>query len=49
MADRYLMCSKQYDKYQFERIGFFCVDKDSTNSNLVFNLTVGLKEDAGKA
>jgi len=49
MADRYLMCSKQYDKYQFERIGFFCVDKDSTKSNLVFNLTVGLKEDAGKA
>ena len=49
IADAYLKNSKLYDKFQFERIGFFCVDKDSTNDNLVFNLTVGLKEDSGKA
>ena len=49
MADNHLLKSKLYDKFQFERIGFFCVDKDSTKDNLVFNLTVGLKEDSGKA
>ena len=35
-------------KYQFERIGFFSVDPDTTKSNLVFNRTVSLKEDSGK-
>jgi glutaminyl-tRNA synthetase len=29
--------------YQFERTGYFCVDKDSTTQKLVFNKTVGLK------
>jgi len=31
-------------KYQFERIGYFCADKDSTAEKMVFNLTVSLKE-----
>jgi len=30
--------------YQFERTGYFCLDKDSTNEKLVFNKTVGLKQ-----
>jgi glutaminyl-tRNA synthetase len=30
--------------YQFERTGYFCVDKDSTDAELVFNKTVGLKQ-----
>jgi len=30
--------------YQFERTGYFCIDKDSTNEKLVFNKTVGLKQ-----
>jgi glutaminyl-tRNA synthetase len=30
--------------FQFERIGFFICDKDSTADNLVFNLTVALKD-----
>jgi len=47
-ADRHLVGSKLYDKFQFERIGFFCVDKESSQQKLVFNLTVGLKEDSGK-
>jgi glutaminyl-tRNA synthetase len=34
--------------FQFERAGFFCVDKDSSVNKLVFNLTVGLKESKGK-
>ncbi len=29
--------------YQFERTGYFCVDKDSSVDSLVFNQTVGLK------
>jgi glutaminyl-tRNA synthetase len=30
--------------YQFERLGYFCVDPDSTESTLVFNRTVALKD-----
>ncbi|GAB4280729.1 MAG: glutamine--tRNA ligase/YqeY domain fusion protein [Marinilabiliales bacterium] len=32
------------DKYQFERIGYFCVDPDSNDDKLVFNRTVTLKD-----
>lgn len=32
------------NKYQFERIGYFCVDKDSTDEKKVFNRTVTLKD-----
>ncbi|KNC84399.1 hypothetical protein SARC_03392 [Sphaeroforma arctica JP610] len=35
-------------QYQFERVGYFCKDPDSTADRPVFNLTVSLKEDAGK-
>jgi glutaminyl-tRNA synthetase len=31
-------------RYQFERIGYFCVDRDSTPERPVFNRTVGLKD-----
>ena len=30
--------------YQFQRLGYFSVDKDATTSKLVFNKTVGLKD-----
>ena len=30
------------DRFQFERLGYFCVDKDSTAGRLVFNRTVSL-------
>lgn len=30
--------------YQFERIGYFCIDKDSTSDKPVFNRTVALKD-----
>lgn len=32
------------DKFQFERLGYFCVDEDSTSNKLVFNRTVTLKD-----
>ena len=31
-------------RYQFERIGYFCVDPESTADRLVFNRTVTLKD-----
>ena len=31
-------------QFQFQRIGYFNVDKDSTKNNLVFNKTVGLRD-----
>jgi glutaminyl-tRNA synthetase len=33
-----------FDKFQFQRLGYFCLDPDSTVSNLVFNRTVQLKD-----
>jgi len=35
--------TSQIKYYQFERTGYFCMDKDSNSDNLVFNKTVGLK------
>lgn len=32
------------DKFQFQRLGYFCVDPDSTDKNLVFNRTVPLRD-----
>ncbi|KAL1021535.1 hypothetical protein UPYG_G00014510 [Umbra pygmaea] len=40
--------AKVFDKFQFERVGYFAVDPDSTADKLVFNRTVTLKEDPGK-
>ena len=31
-------------RFQFERLGYFCVDPDSTPGKLVFNRTVTLKD-----
>lgn len=31
-------------RYQFERLGYFCVDPDSTPEKLVFNRTVSLRD-----
>jgi glutaminyl-tRNA synthetase len=43
-----LSTSKPMDKFQFQRIGYFCVDYDSTEDHLVFNLTVPLRDSWGK-
>ena len=34
---------------QFERLGYFCVDKDSSPEKLIFNRTVGLRDSWAKA
>ena len=36
--------AKPGTKFQFERIGYFCVDTDSSNEMLVFNRTVTLRD-----
>ncbi len=41
--------AKPEDKFQFQRIGYFCVDLDSTAEHLVFNRTIGLKDSWAKA
>jgi glutaminyl-tRNA synthetase len=35
---------KPLDKFQFQRLGYFCVDYDSSKDHLVFNRTVSLKD-----
>jgi glutaminyl-tRNA synthetase len=32
------------DRFQFERLGYFCVDPDTTAEKLIFNRTVSLKD-----
>ncbi|MDI9256086.1 glutamine--tRNA ligase/YqeY domain fusion protein [Flavobacterium sedimenticola] len=39
-----LQSAKNLDQFQFQRLGYFCVDKDSTSEKLVFNKTVGLRD-----
>lgn len=36
--------TKTGDRFQFERLGYFCTDQDSTEEKPVFNLTVSLKD-----
>lgn len=33
-----------FDRFQFERLGYFCIDPDTTEDNLVINRTVGLRD-----
>lgn len=39
-----LTSAKELDHFQFQRLGYFCVDRDSTAEKLVFNKTVGLRD-----
>ncbi len=43
-----LKSAKPDDKFQFQRLGYFCVDKDSTAERLVFNRTVPLRDSWAK-
>ncbi|MGV3697743.1 glutamine--tRNA ligase/YqeY domain fusion protein [Flavobacterium sp.] len=39
-----LATAKNLDQFQFQRLGYYCVDKDSEPGKLVFNKTVGLRD-----
>ena len=43
-----LASAKVEDRYQFERVGYFCVDPDSKPGSLVFNRTLPLKDSWAK-
>jgi len=43
-AEPSLAKARPLDKFQFQRLGYFCVDSDSTADGLIFNRTVGLKD-----
>jgi len=40
--------AKALDKFQFQRLGYFCVDPDTTDEKLVFNRTVPLRDSWAK-
>ncbi len=40
--------AKVEDRFQFQRLGYFCVDPDSSSEKLVFNRTVGLRDSWAK-
>lgn len=39
-----LQLAQNLDRFQFQRLGYFCVDKESSAEKLVFNKTVGLRD-----
>ena len=47
-VEPYLKNAQKGEQYQFERLGYFCVDPDTTADKLVFNRTVTLKDSWGK-
>lgn len=42
--EKYLSNASIVESYQFMRIGYFCLDKNSTKKDLIFNLSVNLKD-----
>ncbi len=44
----WLKNAKAGDRFQFMRLGYFCVDPDTTDGNLIFNRTVTLKDSWAK-
>ena len=47
-AETFLSSAQSLDKYQFERLGYFSVDYDSTAKHLVFNRACTLKDSWSK-
>ena len=39
-----LVSAKNGERFQFQRLGYYCVDIDSSEGKLVFNKTVGLRD-----
>lgn len=47
-VEPFLKGAKMDDKFQFQRLGYFTLDKDATEGHLIFNKTVGLRESWAK-
>lgn len=48
LLDQSILGSRIYDKFQFERVGYFSIDPESSENRFVFNRTVLLNEDKKK-
>ncbi len=44
LLEPYCATAEAGKSYQFFRLGYFCLDKDSSDGKMVFNKTVGLKD-----
>jgi glutaminyl-tRNA synthetase len=44
MVEPGLAKAKPQDRFQFERLGYFCVDDDSRDGALIFNRAVTLRD-----
>jgi len=42
-VEHHILSLKPYDRFQFERLGYFCIDPDTTNDHLIINRTVSLR------
>jgi len=49
LVESFVADARPGDQFQFERVGFFTCDPDSTSQRKVFNLTVSLKDSYAKA
>jgi glutaminyl-tRNA synthetase len=47
-VEPYLKDAKALSRWQFERLGYFCVDSDSKDVKLVFNRTATLRDEWAK-
>ncbi|GAA5031721.1 glutamine--tRNA ligase [Marivirga lumbricoides] len=47
-VEPFLQNAKLDDKFQFQRLGYFTLDKEASNDHLIFNKTVGLKDSWAK-
>jgi glutaminyl-tRNA synthetase len=43
-VEPFVKTTQPQDHFQFERLGYFVTDKDSSSEHLVFNRTVSLKD-----
>lgn len=48
LVEPFIKNTKPGDKFQFERLGYFCTDPESTSENIVFNRTVPLRDNWSK-
>lgn len=48
LAENFLLSAKPYDKFQFMRKGYYTLDKDSMENNMIFNSTISLKDSFNK-
>lgn len=47
-VEPYLKDAKSFSRWQFERLGYFCVDLDSKDGKLIFNRTATLRDEWAK-